>query len=129
MMLLFSMGEVMHFFKKKRMPFWKTLLSKLYISLMKAMSDAVQIFPFEDHQAPPYDLMLEFCKSVDEWLSKDPENVVVVHCKAGKGRSGLLISVYLLHTGSAKSADDALKVGAADEDVLYLKELALLSLR
>ena len=92
------------------------------------MLDAVQIFPFEDHQAPPYDLMLEFCKSVDEWLSKDSENVVVVHCKAGKGRSGLLISVYLLHTGSSESADDALKVGAAREDMLYPNEPALLLL-
>lgn len=98
---------------------------KALYSLLKAMSNAVQIFPFEDHQAPPYDLMLEFCKSVDEWLSKNSENVVVVHCKAGKGRSGLLISVYLLHTGSAKSANDALKVGAARENKLYLNQSTL----
>ncbi len=29
-------------------------------------------------------------QSVDAWLKADPRNVVAVHCKAGKGRTGAL---------------------------------------
>ena len=31
--------------------------------------------------------MIRFAKSVKEWLKADPENVIVVHCKGGKGKN------------------------------------------
>ncbi|KAH6600971.1 hypothetical protein BASA50_001976 [Batrachochytrium salamandrivorans] len=39
--------------------------------------------------------ILDFCRSVHAWLSLDPENVAVVHCTNGIGRTGLAISSYL----------------------------------
>eukprot|EP00300_Choanocystis_sp_HF-7_P008895 c16160_g1_i1.p1 GENE.c16160_g1_i1~~c16160_g1_i1.p1 ORF type:complete len:1328 (-),score=325.18 c16160_g1_i1:289-4236(-) len=65
-------------------------------------------FPFEDHNVPPVEMMRQFCLSCDDWLKKDPKNVVAVHCKAGKGRTGLMISCYLMYSGKYKTATDAL---------------------
>jgi len=66
-------------------------------------------FPFDDHNCPKFDDLEPFCDALDEWLSTDSENVAAIHCKAGKGRTGLVISIYLIHTGMWDKADDALR--------------------
>lgn len=57
----------------------------------------VAFYPFDDHNPPEFSMINTFCKAVDEWLAKNKENIAVVHCKAGKGRTGLMICSYLLH--------------------------------
>lgn len=57
----------------------------------------VASFPFDDHNCPPVQLISLFCQSAYSWLKEDIENVVVVHCKAGMARTGLMISSLLLY--------------------------------
>ena len=38
----------------------------------------------------------------------NPKNVVIVHCNAGKGRTGTLISCYLIYSGLSDNAKDAI---------------------
>lgn len=54
------------------------------------------------------DMILPFCQSVDEYLHAHPENVVAIHCKAGKGRTGMMIAAYLVYCGVCETADEAL---------------------
>lgn len=65
-------------------------------------------FPFYDHNPCPLKMILEFCISVADYLKKCDQNVVAIHCKAGKGRTGMMISSYLVYSGQAKSAEEAL---------------------
>ena len=60
-------------------------------------------------QPPPLPLVQAFCKSVEAHLAADPANVAVVHCKAGKGRTGTMLCCYLLHEVSLISLSNAMR--------------------
>ncbi|KAG3240545.1 hypothetical protein PI124_g14561 [Phytophthora idaei] len=70
-------------------------------------------FGFEDHCPPPLSLLLPFCRDVHVWLKTTPENVVAVHCKAGKGRTGVMLCAYMLYARIWRSAHGALEYFAA----------------
>ncbi|KXZ54589.1 hypothetical protein GPECTOR_4g654 [Gonium pectorale] len=52
--------------------------------------------PMYDGQAPPLDQLVALCRDAAAWLSADPSHVVAVHCKAGKGRTGVAVCALLL---------------------------------
>mmetsp|Transcript_44202 Transcript_44202/g.71022 ORF Transcript_44202/g.71022 Transcript_44202/m.71022 type:complete len:1122 (+) Transcript_44202:108-3473(+) len=67
-------------------------------------------FPFTDHNTCPLHIIKEFCDDVHEWLEGGDERVVAIHCKAGKGRAGMMISSYLIRAGICDSAEEALQL-------------------
>ena len=44
----------------------------------------VALFPFDDDNAPPFELITPFCEDMDEWLNKDDKNIAIVHCLDGR---------------------------------------------
>ncbi|XP_054983129.1 phosphatidylinositol 3,4,5-trisphosphate 3-phosphatase TPTE2-like [Sorex araneus] len=62
----------------------------------------------DDHNVPSLREMLEFCIEVKKWLAEDDENIVVVHCKGGKGRTGTMICAYLLASKMFLTAEESL---------------------
>jgi len=70
----------------------------------------VERYPFKDHNIPPLITMATFANSVKSWLDDDPSHVVSMHCKAGKGRAGLMSCIALIRTGVAQSAKEALEI-------------------
>ncbi|RNF00376.1 putative tyrosine phosphatase [Trypanosoma rangeli] len=69
-------------------------------------------FPFDDHNAPcPISLVLDFLRDTTLFLEQNTKNVVVVHCKAGKGRTGVMVSclLRLLDPINIPDAEEALR--------------------
>eukprot|EP00899_Mesostigma_viride_P004943 jgi/Mesvir1/1444/Mv14435-RA.1 len=105
------MAEVQAFFKQfhdHKYKIYNLCAERCYDA--SRFDGSVEHFPFEDHQAAPVSLIYKFCQSVEEWLSRHPENVVAVHCKAGKGRTGLMICAYLLYLGLVDTPLASLKL-------------------
>lgn len=65
-------------------------------------------FFFDDHQAPPFEMVESFCKTVHDYLQADPQNVAVIHCKAGKGRTGVMTCAYLIYSRLYPDPEDAM---------------------
>lgn len=79
-------------------------------------------FPSDDHNPPPLAQLFAFCHSAEAFLigndSKDPEHlgsalvggerVVAIHCKAGKGRTGVMIVALMMFMKLFDSLDAAL---------------------
>lgn len=48
---------------------------------------------------------MNFCENAKAWLDMDEQNVVSLHCKAGKGRAGIMAACLLIRLG--ETANDA----------------------
>lgn len=68
----------------------------------------VERYPFKDHNTPPLETMCAFANSAKKWLDDHPDNVCNMHCKAGKGRAGLMACVLLIRSGECQNAQEAL---------------------
>lgn len=67
----------------------------------------VALFPFIDRDPCPIRLILEFCIDICLLFLKDKETVAVIHCKAGKGRSGIMAICYLIFAGLCRESTEA----------------------
>ncbi|CAD7671413.1 unnamed protein product [Nyctereutes procyonoides] len=62
----------------------------------------------DDHNVPTLSEMVAFTKEVDEWMAQDDENIVAIHCKGGKGRTGTMVCAYLIASEIFITAEDSL---------------------
>lgn len=57
----------------------------------------VSHYPFPDHYPPTMEIIINCVSEMDKFLTTDDKNIAVLHCKAGKGRSGTLCCAYLIY--------------------------------
>ncbi|KAM7435048.1 hypothetical protein ABFA07_014980 [Porites harrisoni] len=69
----------------------------------------VERIPIDDHNVPRLSQLLYFTHNVREWLDRDPKNVIAVHCKGGKGRTGTAICSWLIANGQFEQAQHSLE--------------------
>nr|XP_020643674.1 phosphatidylinositol 3,4,5-trisphosphate 3-phosphatase TPTE2-like isoform X1 [Pogona vitticeps]XP_020643675.1 phosphatidylinositol 3,4,5-trisphosphate 3-phosphatase TPTE2-like isoform X1 [Pogona vitticeps] len=62
----------------------------------------------DDHNVPTLEEMLKFTASVRKWMEQDEKNVIAIHCKGGKGRTGTMICTWLIHSSQFQSAQESL---------------------
>uniref|UniRef100_A0A3Q0RY39 Transmembrane phosphatase with tensin homology n=1 Tax=Amphilophus citrinellus TaxID=61819 RepID=A0A3Q0RY39_AMPCI len=63
----------------------------------------------DDHNVPSLEDMLKYTAGVREWMSADPQNVIAIHCKGGKGRTGTMVCTWLIDSDQFESAQDSLE--------------------
>ena len=85
---------------------------------------SVARYNIDDHNVPTLEQMLEFASDVRNFLDQDPEkNVIAVHCKGGKGRTGTMICTWLIANGQFADSKGVLDFfGDQRSDYTYSKK-------
>uniref|UniRef100_A0A8K9XEU1 Tensin 1 n=1 Tax=Oncorhynchus mykiss TaxID=8022 RepID=A0A8K9XEU1_ONCMY len=83
----------------------------LLLNLSERRNDITKLnhkFGWPDHYAPALDKICSMCKAMDTWLNADQHNVVVLHNKGNRGRTGVVVAAYMHYSNISASADQAL---------------------
>ena len=108
-----ALPDVLQFFHEKhndQVKIYNLCLEKDRIYSKDIFSkSSVGLFPATDHNPCPIKLILEFCIDICIYLLKNPNSVAAVHCKAGKGRTGVMICSYLVFSHLCETSEKAFR--------------------
>ncbi|XP_020559219.1 tensin-2 isoform X3 [Oryzias latipes] len=86
----------------------------LLLNLSENRNDITRLNPkVQDHgwpdlHAPPLERICAICKAMETWLTSDTQNVVVLHCKGHRGKTGVIVAAYMHYSKISAGADQAL---------------------
>ena len=109
-----SMRDVQRFFESRHAQVYRifNLCSERHYDAKK-FNGRVSEHPFDDHNPCPFNMIQSFVTEASAWMRASPKNVIAVHCKAGKGRTGFMITCLLIAANPWFNAGRALRYFAA----------------
>lgn len=66
------------------------------------LDDNVLTFSFPGSPAPPLGLWIKILISMESWMKADENNIAVIHCLTGKGRTSTVLASFLCWMGQAE---------------------------
>ncbi|XP_069572949.1 tensin-3-like [Brachyistius frenatus] len=79
-------------------------LSQRHVTVAR-MNHKVLDTGWVDLLAPSLDQIFNVCTTMENWLQTHPKHVLVLHCRGGKGRLGVLVASYIHFSYMSASAD------------------------
>ncbi|XP_041116190.1 phosphatidylinositol 3,4,5-trisphosphate 3-phosphatase TPTE2-like [Polyodon spathula] len=103
-------GEVARFLDTKHMDHYKVynLCSEKGYN-PKFFHHRVERILIDDHNVPALEDMLKYTAGVRDWMAADPRNIIAIHCKGGKGRTGTLVCAWLIDSDQCATAKESLQ--------------------
>jgi len=95
---LAAVGQLLHKRHDGKFMVWNMSEVDYDISVL---DDQVLTFSFPGSPSPPLGLWLKLLISMESWLKADPQNVAVLHCLTGKGRTSTVLAAFLCWIGEA----------------------------
>jgi len=77
------------------------------------LQDKVTHTGWPDHHAPLLQVLINILDQMTEWLNANEANIAVIHCIAGKGRTGTVCSAFLVKDQKMSAVDALSAFGAA----------------
>jgi protein-tyrosine phosphatase len=109
-----SIEDLVHYLDVKHKGHWKIWnlreeFNDEYDLEDPLLRNRLSYVPWPDHQSPPFLLLQTIIDSIGEYIGQNPLNMTVIHCKLGKGRSGLVaIGVLMVIFGYSLQEADVL---------------------
>lgn len=109
-----SLADLLHYLDTNHSEHWRIWNLRLeddggYDVSSLVLADSLSYVPWPDHQSPPFELLQSIVRSIGEYIRRDSGNVAVIHCKLGKGRSGLVtVGVLMVEMGYTLEDADTL---------------------
>lgn len=79
-----------------------SLTDEMPFALDSASDFLVFHFPIKDMEAPEFEPTFSLCRQMGRWIEQGRR--IGVHCRAGYGRTGLILVAYALHLGGRMPA-------------------------
>jgi len=82
------------------------------VAPFEAIGGSIVQLQILDHTPPTMNQFVQFLTDARQWRSEDAQNIIAVHCKGGKGRTGSLCAAWLLYSQEVDTAEEALNTFA-----------------
>ena len=76
----------------------------------KLAPEGAVLIPIKDHGVPSLYQIADFCQQAMNWLNQNADNIVVVHCLTGKGRTGVMVACLLLASKICNNAPESIEL-------------------